>query len=284
MAVTQPNTTAFDGEHGLSPVQEAEENVPDIIAPFVGPIVLDDPNEWTRLAVALEQPEPEQIQIVVHGLLHEEVGVRRLFLPAFSISLLEEMTQGLWPELDYLNKVIYLVSPQPLQGHLDEITIILEFYDPETFRSSLSCSNVFSQVLMISTGLRSTAQNELQRKPFQSHPQGALLKAVPSVCRFGSRKSHYNSIKFVLYKQGAWLHFATSRRSTQSRIGSSTSFQELRITKKERAVQQPLSPSMQSRGLSLRRFSLVSQVGTTYDNHHGYGFMTRTSWSKLSRK
>ena len=88
------------------------------------------PNEWTRLAVALEQPEPEQIQIVVHGLLHEEVGVRRLFLPAFSISLLEEMTQGLWPELDYLNKVIYLVSPQPLQGHLDEITIILEFYDP----------------------------------------------------------------------------------------------------------------------------------------------------------
>ena len=115
-------------------VQEAEENVPDIIAPLVGPIVLDDPNEWTRLAVAFEQPGPEQIQIVVHGLFQEEVGVRRLFLPAFSISLLEEMIQGLWPELEYLNKVIYLVSPQPLQGHLEEITTILEFYDPWTAR------------------------------------------------------------------------------------------------------------------------------------------------------
>jgi len=111
-------------------VHEAEEHEPDIIAPLVGPIVLDDPNEWTRLAFAFEEPGPEPIQIVVHGLFHEEVGVRRLFLPAFSISLLEEMIQGLWPALEYLNKVIYLVSPQPLQGHLEEITVILEFYDP----------------------------------------------------------------------------------------------------------------------------------------------------------
>ena len=111
-------------------LHEAEEAEPDIAEPIVGPVVFDDPNEWTRLAVAFEQPAPAQLQVVVHGLLYEEVGVRRLFLPSFSIRLMEEMIQGLWPELDYLNKVIYLVSPQPLQGHLEEVTVILEFYDP----------------------------------------------------------------------------------------------------------------------------------------------------------
>lgn len=111
-------------------LQEADEEEPDIVAPLVGPVILDDPNEWTRLAVALEQPNLAQTQVVVHGLFHEEVGVRRIAISSFSARSIEEAMQGLWPELDYLNKVIYLVRPQPLQGHLNEVTIILEFYDP----------------------------------------------------------------------------------------------------------------------------------------------------------
>ena len=111
-------------------IQEVEEVEPEVAVPVVGTVVFDDPNEWTRLAVATEQPAHEQIQVVVHGLLYEEIGVRRLYLPSLSTRLMEEMTEGLWPELDYLNKVIYLVSPQPLQGSLEEVTIILEFYEP----------------------------------------------------------------------------------------------------------------------------------------------------------
>lgn len=111
-------------------LQEAADEEPDILAPLVGPVVFDDPNEWTRLAVALEQPNLAQTQVVVHGLMHEEVGVRRITISSFSARSIEEAIQGLWPELDYLNKVIYLVNPQPLQGHLNEVTIILEFYDP----------------------------------------------------------------------------------------------------------------------------------------------------------
>ena len=111
-------------------LQEAYDNEQDIVVPLVGPIVFDDPNEWTRLAVDFEQPGQPHVQVVVHGLLHEEVGVRRLLLRSLSARFIEESMQGLWPEIDFLNKVIYLVNPQPLQGHLDEVTIILEFYDP----------------------------------------------------------------------------------------------------------------------------------------------------------
>ena len=111
-------------------LQEAYDNEQDIVAPLVGPIVFDDPNEWTRFAVDFEQPGPSHVQIVVHGLMHEEVGVRRLLLRSLNARFVEESMRGLWPELDFLNKVIYLVNPQPLQGHLDEVTIILEFHDP----------------------------------------------------------------------------------------------------------------------------------------------------------
>ena len=111
-------------------LQEAEDEEPEIVAPLIGPVIFDDPDEWTRLAIAVGQNEPTPIRVVVHGLMYEEVGVRRLILTSLSARFMEEALQGLWPELDYLNKVLYQVNPQPLQGHSDEVTVILEFYDP----------------------------------------------------------------------------------------------------------------------------------------------------------
>lgn len=154
----------------------------------------------------------------------------------------------------------------------------------ETYRSSLSCWSVSNQVLMTSTGWRSTALKGSHEKAFQLHQQSAQLKAVRKVSKFGSRTSHYNCTKYALYKRGALSHSVTPCRSTQLRIGFYSSFQGLWTTKGVQARQQLLRSCKPLRGLFSNWSNLENQAGSISDTLPGFGFMIHTSWSKHSWK
>ena len=52
-------------------LQEAEDEEIEAIAPLIGQVILDNPAEWTRLAIDMGQYEPMHIRVVVHGLMYE---------------------------------------------------------------------------------------------------------------------------------------------------------------------------------------------------------------------
>ena len=155
--------------------------------PNLGPLTFHDEDEWIQLGFDLEQFEDPHIDLTVHGLCEEDVGLRRAHTTTLSLVAVESALQGLWPHLDHLAKKVYMVKPQPSHATISNILVILEFYDIWNLRE-FAPKNAFSLNLTQFIAQLGTVIHSPQRKTslLTVSIVQSKMRMKQSVCMFGS--------------------------------------------------------------------------------------------------